>query len=156
MTNRPFAYNPQIGSPIVVIPGTTQVGDLAIGVDPLLYSANPGEVTWWAGPDEELGYVICAPVSTEDHPTPVGPVGSVRFWRTKALTDEAFILLANYISSKVGFGVEFTTTTEVLDKLEEVGYWTSFVQTAGSVFNGVWNDAETWKDTDIWVDGIDL
>ena len=152
MTNRPFAYNPQIGSPVEVIPGTIQVGDLAIGVDPLLYSADPGGVTWWAGPDEEVGYVICAPVPAEDHPTPVGPVGSVRFWRTKALTTEAFISLANYISSKVGFGVEFTTAAGVLDKLEEVGYWTSFVPIEGSVFNQVWNDAETWKDTDVWAD----
>jgi hypothetical protein len=52
MITRPFAYNPS-RTPIT---GTIQVGDIAIGVDALDYSSNPGGVKWWMGPDEELGY----------------------------------------------------------------------------------------------------
>ena len=52
-TARPFAYN--TGAPIS---GTTQTGDLAVGVSDEPYSDNYGGVIWWNGPDEELGYVI--------------------------------------------------------------------------------------------------
>lgn len=61
-TSRPFAYN--TGSPIT---GTIQVGDLAVGT-PLTLSGNP---PFWNGPDEELGYVIAYPVSTNTQLTPV-------------------------------------------------------------------------------------
>ena len=47
---RPFAYN--TGS---TISGTEQLGDLAIGVDDLDYTGGVGGVTWWNGPDEDLG-----------------------------------------------------------------------------------------------------
>jgi hypothetical protein len=57
-TSRPFAYNPGTG-----ITGTTQIGDIAVGVDPYLpYASNYGGVQWWAGVDEDLGYAICRPV----------------------------------------------------------------------------------------------
>ncbi len=52
-TSRVFAYN--TGS---TINGTKQFGKIAIGVSNQDYTANPGDVTWWMGPDEELGYVI--------------------------------------------------------------------------------------------------
>ncbi len=65
-TTRAFAYN--IGTPIL---GTQQVGDLAIGITDQEYSANPGGVPWWIGPDESLGYVIAVPVSGNTQPTPV-------------------------------------------------------------------------------------
>jgi hypothetical protein len=65
-TTRPFAYNTGPS-----IPGTTQVGDIAIGVDALDYSENPGGVKWWNGPDEDLGYVIAHPVSGNTQPTPL-------------------------------------------------------------------------------------
>jgi len=63
-TTRAFAYN--IGAPIS---GTQQVGDLAIGITDQEYSANPGGVPWWIGPDESLGYVIAVPVSGNTQPT---------------------------------------------------------------------------------------
>lgn len=65
-TTRPFAYN--TGLPI---DGTIQVGSLAIGDSQQDYSSNPGGVTWWMGPDEELGYVIADPVSGNTQSTPV-------------------------------------------------------------------------------------
>ena len=60
---RPFAYNP--GSPIS---GTEQVGDLAIGIPTSGFTNSP---QFWNGPDEELGYVIAAPLSANTQPTPV-------------------------------------------------------------------------------------
>lgn len=63
-TSRPFTYN--IGSSIS---GTDQVGDIAAG-NPLVGFETTG-LEWWNGPDEELGYVICLPVSGETQNSPV-------------------------------------------------------------------------------------
>jgi hypothetical protein len=68
-TSRPFAYNPV--PPNSAISGTTQFGDLAIGVLDEPYADNYGGVTWWNGPDEDLGYVIALPVSGNTQPTSV-------------------------------------------------------------------------------------
>jgi len=62
---RPFAYNP---SPNAVIAGTIQVGSLAVGTPTSGFTTNP---QFWNGPDEELGYVIAAPVSGNTQQTPV-------------------------------------------------------------------------------------
>ena len=64
--SRPFAYNP---TPNPTISGTTQVGDIAVGDVNWNYQQNYGGVFWWQGPDEELGYVICNPVSGGTQPT---------------------------------------------------------------------------------------
>jgi hypothetical protein len=64
-TTTPLAYNPS-ASPIA---GTSQVGTLAIGTSQQDYSESPGGVTWWMGPDEELGYVIAVPVSANTQQT---------------------------------------------------------------------------------------
>jgi hypothetical protein len=66
-TTTPFAYNPT-ASPIA---GTSQVGTLAVGITDQDYSINPGGVSWWMGPDEDLGYVIAVPVSGNTQPTNV-------------------------------------------------------------------------------------
>jgi hypothetical protein len=60
--SRPFAYN--TGSPIT---GTEQVGDIAIGWPNAGFESTGLE--WWNGPDEELGYVICKPISSDTQPT---------------------------------------------------------------------------------------
>jgi len=60
---RPFAYNP--GTPI---PGTEQVGSLAVGTPTSGITNNP---PFWNGSDEDLGYVIAAPVSGNTQPTTV-------------------------------------------------------------------------------------
>lgn len=65
-TTRPFSYN--TGS---LIEGTDQIDNLAIGTSEQDYSLNPGGVTWWNGPDEELGYVIAYEVPLDNHPTPL-------------------------------------------------------------------------------------
>ena len=62
--SRPFAYNTG-GS----IPGTVQVGNLAVGY-PTAGFASTG-LRWWEGPSEATGYVIAKPVSLGNQPTPV-------------------------------------------------------------------------------------
>jgi hypothetical protein len=61
-TSRTFAYNPG-----TAIPGTTQIGNLAIGT-PTNGFASTG-LQWWNGPDEELGYIIAK--VTDVQPTPI-------------------------------------------------------------------------------------
>ena len=65
-TTTPLAYN--TGS---TISGTIQVGNLAVGTTVQDYSSNLGGVTWWMGPNEELGYVIAKPISGNTQPTPI-------------------------------------------------------------------------------------
>jgi hypothetical protein len=64
MKSRPFTYN---AGPS--IPGTEQVGDLAIGFPTVDFSLT--ELEWWNGPDEDLGYVIAKPVPNDNQPTPI-------------------------------------------------------------------------------------
>jgi hypothetical protein len=63
-SSRPFAYN--TGSSIS---GTEQVGTVSVGIPISSYESTGLE--WWNGPDEELGYVICLPVSGDTQKTPV-------------------------------------------------------------------------------------
>lgn len=116
-TARPFAYNP--GSPIA---GTEQVGDIAVGITPQNYSSGYGGVRWWNGPDEELGYIICYSVPTEDHPSPDGPIAGVGFFRSKFLTEPSFIEIAEYVSN----GQTFATGADAKTWLNANGYWTSY------------------------------
>ena len=76
-TTTPLAYNtgPNIS-------GTTQIGSLAVGITSQEYSKNIGGVTWWMGPDQDLGYVIAVPVSGNTQPTPFSGVNaSVGFYK---------------------------------------------------------------------------
>jgi hypothetical protein len=115
--SRPFARN--TGNPLV---GTAQFGDLVVGLQPQLrYDEYYGGLQWWNGADEELGYVIGTDVPAENHPTPVGNVGSVRFWRTTAFTDNDFIFVANRVTKQ-----SFTGATEAYSWLTNNGYWTSY------------------------------
>ena len=61
--SRPFAYN--TGS---VIPGTIQVGNIAVGGTATGYNSGLGGLKWWNGPDETLGYVICNEVVSGNQP----------------------------------------------------------------------------------------
>ena len=90
---RPFAYN--TGS---TISGTEQLGDLAIGVDDLDYTGGVGGVTWWNGPDEDLGYVIAIPVADGNQPVPDGSFASIGFYRSTGKTEESFIEISEIIS----------------------------------------------------------
>jgi hypothetical protein len=121
-TTRPFAYN--TGAPIS---GTDQVGDLAVGVTDQEYSSNIGGVTWWMGPDEELGYVIAVPVSSNTQPTPIGGVfASVGFYRTDDFTDSSFISIAEYVANEYGTPQTFSTAIQASNWLTNNGFWNSY------------------------------
>jgi hypothetical protein len=122
--SRPFAYNPPPNQPIS---GTTQVGTLAVGDINVEYSANYGGVTWWLGPDEDLGYVICNPVSGGTQPNPISIPAYVGFKRSKLLTEPSFISIANYVAA--GRTAPFDNGNDASIWLTSNGYWNSWVLT---------------------------
>jgi hypothetical protein len=116
-TSRPFAYN--TGS---TISGTIQLGDLAIGVDPLDYTGGVGGVRWWEGPDEDLGYIICRPNLSGNQPNPDNVPAYIRFLRSKLKTEQSFVSLVNTV-----FNQSFTTGNQCKSYLDGNGYWNSWV-----------------------------
>ena len=119
-TSRPFAYNP---SPNPLISGTTQVGDIAIGVNPNLdYFGGAGGVQWWQGPDEDLGYIVAKPIPPLTQPNPLNIPAGVAFGRS-LFTEESFILLAESLSS----GTTFTSGNDASTWLTSNGYWNTWV-----------------------------
>ena len=117
-----FAYN--TGS---TISGTIQVGLVAIIEDITNYSPNLGDLRWWAGPDESLGYVIVYPVPAGDHPTPVpGETAFIGFLGTKNMAnpfnESTFVELVNN-----SFNQNFTNGNDASTWLTTNGYWNSWV-----------------------------
>lgn len=160
-TTRPFAYNPTQST----ISGTTNIGDLCVGVSSQDYSINPGGLTWWMGPDEDLGYIIAKDFPSGNYPTPLGNIGTVFFKRCDK-NDSAFINLVNRIS-----GTTQTTVSGALSWLSTNGYWSSYPESsivtdnlfvkldASNYTSGTWNDetvngnnatinGATWLSTD--------
>lgn len=129
MTSRPFAYNP-LHTPIS---GTKLIGDLSIGVSSQDYSAKPGGLTWWMGPNEDLGYAIGNTVPDGNQPTPFGNIGNVGFFITTEKTDVSFIDLFNTLTYQ-----NFTTgdTLSAITWLNNNGYWTSYTASGSILFNG--------------------
>lgn len=120
MSSRPFAYNPSK----TPISGTTQSGDIVFGVTEQNYGADYGGVKWWMGPDEEVGYLLCIPVPEGNFPTPVGNIGTVKFFRSEQLTNEDFISLVNHVS-----GNNYTTIFEAKNWVSSQGFYTSHPNT---------------------------
>jgi len=116
-TSRPFAFNS--GS---TISGTIQIGDLAIGYPITGFTNNP---QFWNGPDEELGYVIAYPQPNGLHPNPVFIPAFLGFKRSKFLTEQSFIDIANYVAD--GATSPFTSGNEASTWLTNNGYWNSWV-----------------------------
>lgn len=121
MNSRPFTYNN--GSRI---DNSSQLGNLAIGYPGLRYDNNPGSKTWWMGPDESNLYIIGKEVSTEDWPTPVGNIGSVRFWSSDKTSND-FLEMSNNLPDRVG-QTPFETVNEALTWLNSNGYWTNYIK----------------------------
>jgi hypothetical protein len=115
-SNRTFAYNSG-----TAISGTEQVGYIAVGLEG---SRNYGEVTWWPGPDEDLGYIIChtSGERTAAQGTILVPAPTIGFWRSTLKTESSFVALANSILP--GFG--FTTGAGAATGLANNGYWSSY------------------------------
>jgi len=117
---RPFAYN--TGSTITDM---QQSGDLAIG--PLTgsthrYDLGYGEVKWYMGADEEIGYIIGRPLDQTKKPT---------FLRSE-FTEQAYLQLVNYIYLRYGGGVTpFTNTLAAKNWINAEGYWQTY--TGGTV-----------------------
>lgn len=118
---RPFAFN--TGS---TIPGTIQVGNLAIGVDAYDYSEQPGGVRWWNGPDEELGYVIAHETLSGNQPNPLDIPAFLGFWRTEGFDENLFISLSEWVAAKDNDPQNFSTGDDAKLWLNNNGYWTSF------------------------------
>jgi hypothetical protein len=122
-TTTPLAYNPT-SDPIA---GTTQVGQLAVGTTNQDYSISPGGVTWWMGPDEDLGYVIGVPVSGNTQPTEISGVSaSVGFFRSEDLTDNSFIGIAEYVANEYGSPQTFSSASDASIWLTNNGFWNTF------------------------------
>lgn len=109
-TTRPFAFNTG-----TTISGSSQTGDLAIGVDALRYDLDPGGVTWYMGCDEDLGYVIGLPVPSTQKPT---------FLRSD-FTNESYLDLVNEINIRQG-GDGFNEIVDAKNWVDGQGYWTTF------------------------------
>lgn len=109
---RPYAIN--TGS---TISGTTQVGDIAIGEnDTYDYSTRPGGVTWYMGPDENLGYLIVHPDYENNRP---------RFKRTSGFNDDLFLIKANEVASIMGHE-SFTDVTDAVNWMNLSGVSTTY------------------------------
>ena len=117
-TTRPFAYN--TGS---TISGTVQYGNIVVGVDPNInYAGGGGNVRWWNGPDEDLGYVITYPNSLGNQPNPDSDDAYLGFKRSATKTENSFLQLTNGTYSQ-----SFTTGTDAKEWLNNNGYWTSYL-----------------------------
>ena len=114
-TARPFAFN--TGS---TVSGTTQIGDLGVGVDAIRYDLHPGDITWYMGADEELGYIIARPNPSFYRP---------KFLRS-AFTEQGFLDSCNYVSRKES-GPVFTNTLDAKNWLAAQGYWTTYTGGTG-------------------------
>jgi hypothetical protein len=125
-STKPFSRNPAN----TIISGVTTVGTISVGNSAQNYSANPGGLTWWMGPDESIGYVIGAPVDADNQSTPVGSVGNVQFWRSDALSDSSFLSLANYIKRTFGGAADLVSALDASIWLAANGYYTNWTQPA--------------------------
>lgn len=96
-TTRPYAFN--TGS---TISGTVQSGNIAIGTTEMDYSSRIGDVTWWMGPDEDIGYVITGPVSEGTVNTPTGENAFIEFWRTTGFSQTSLLSVINSIAKEKG------------------------------------------------------
>jgi len=139
---RPFAYNP--GDPI---PGTEQVGSLAIGAPTSGFTNNP---QFWNGPDEDLGYVIAAPVSGNTQPTEIpGVFASLGFYGTSGFSDSEFINLSQSVSSAYGIPQTFSSATDASTWLTTNGFWNSYVASLCDSFTFIGNNATTTSNSAI-------
>ena len=124
MSTTPVGYNPSR----TPISGTTQVGDLAVGTSQQDYSSKPGGITYWMGPEQELGYVVAKPVPSGTQPfnnSISATAAYVGFSRSTALTQSSFVNLTNSIAAGA---TSFTNSqgTQAKTWLNDNGYWTSY------------------------------
>lgn len=105
------------------IPGAEQFGNIHVGGETTDYGY--GEVKWWNGPDEDLGYVIAHETAAGNQPNQDGIPAYVGFWRSGS-TEASFVELANLVAAGAA---TFTTGNEAKTWLNANGYWTSYGST---------------------------
>jgi hypothetical protein len=115
-TSRPFAY--YVGPPTIA--GTKRFGNLSVGVPTSGFTAFP---QYWMGPDEDLGYIIAAPVSGNTQPTPIsGVTASVQFWRSADFTAQSYLNLVNNV-----FNQNYTTAEAAArGMIQTYDYYTNY------------------------------
>jgi hypothetical protein len=146
-TARPFAYNPGTS-----IPGTEQVGSLAIGAPTSGFTNNP---QFWNGPDEDLGYVIAVPVSGDTQPTEIpGVFASLGFYRTSGFSDSGFINLSQSVSSAYGTPQTFSSATDASVWLTNNGFWNSYSSILPILYLDAGNLASYPGTGTVWTDLI--
>ena len=130
-TVRTFAYNSGTG-----VTGTTQVGYIAAGATADNYGAG---LTWWKGPDEDLGYVICGTsgARTAGQNAYVVASPTIGFLRSTAKTDPSFLSLCSVIAKQT-----FATTLAAKNWLTSNGYWTSYVVSSGVTFTRLFTSGQ--------------
>jgi uncharacterized delta-60 repeat protein len=114
-----------IASGATTITGTQQIGSLAVVTATTVnYSTSTnGGVTFWMGPDEDLGYVIGVPVPLGNQTTPIVGVNAfLGFYRSILKTESSFVSLVNGT-----FNQSLTTGASAKTYLTNNGYWTSYV-----------------------------
>jgi hypothetical protein len=95
---------------------------LAVGYPITGFTDSP---QFWNGPDEDLGYVIAYPQPNGSHPNPVSLPAFLGFKRSKFLTEESFITIANDVAN--GATTPFTNGNDASIWLTSNGYWNSWV-----------------------------
>ena len=132
-TSKPFAWSSS-GPPA----GAGVVGETIYGIDPNInYANNYGGLTWWEGPDEDLGYVIAYGKFTNSQPTPTSGTSKVQFWRSKLKTMTSFVQLSNFISRRYNFTsggqpVVYYSGGQAKSGLESNGFYTTYTEAAPS------------------------
>lgn len=86
---------------------------------------SSSQVIWWAGPNEQVGYVIAYPVPTRNHPTQRGNIAEVGFKRSAAPNDQSLLDLINAMRREQSLS-EFATLAEGLTWLDTIPYWYSY------------------------------
>jgi hypothetical protein len=132
-TSKPFAWSSG-GSPA----GTGIVGETVYGINPNInYANNYGGLTWWQGPDEDLGYVIAYGDFSNSQPTPTSGTSKVQFWRSKVKTMNSFVSMSNFISRRynftsIGQPLVFYSGEQAKSGLEQNGFYTTYTETIPS------------------------
>jgi hypothetical protein len=145
--SRPFAYNTG-----ATIPGTIQIGDLAIGTPTNGFVATG--LDWWNGPSESTGYIIAKPVPSTEQPTPVFghamllstiykpvDIGLTNGNKTAYVSNWNYSqsVLANTLidkNDKVMFSLTFTSTNPGLTSYSWIGVGNRSMNYNGPIFGG--------------------
>ncbi len=127
-TSRPFSYYNGY-TPL----NTGKYGNILVGLTGT--NLTDGGLSWFNGPDEDLGYVIAHDGGTNrtyGNNTGIISGTSVSFWRSSDKTDNSFLNIAANV------GQTFSSASNAKTWLESNGHWTSYL----SVFlTGVFIDS---------------